>query len=64
MHVSPLLLVSNDQAILKNDKIYGRKLQKLIPNITEKVLLILFHMILIKYFMIFQIMIIRIVINC
>ena len=36
MHVSSLLLVSNDKAIHKNDKIHGRKLQKLIPNIHEK----------------------------
>ena len=36
MHVSSLFLVSNDKAICKNDKIHGRKLQKLIPNIHEK----------------------------
>ena len=36
MHVSLLFLVSNDKAICKNDKIHGRKLQKLIPNIYEK----------------------------
>ena len=36
MHVSSLLLVSNDKAICKNDKIHGKKLQKLIPNIREK----------------------------
>ena len=36
MHVSSLLLVSNDTAIHINDKIHGRKLQKLIPNIHEK----------------------------
>ena len=36
MHVSSLFLVSNDKAIPKNDKIHGRKLQKLIPNIHEK----------------------------
>ena len=36
MHVSSLFLVSNDKAIRKNDKIHGRKLQKLIPNIHEK----------------------------
>ena len=47
MHVS-LFLVSNDKAIRKNDKIHGRKLQKLISNIHEKVLLIMFHMILTK----------------
>ena len=47
MHVS-LFLVSNDKAIRKNDKIHGRKLQKLISNVHEKVLLIMFHMILTK----------------
>ena len=47
MHVS-LFLVSNDKAIRKNDKRHGRKLQKLISNIHEKVLLIMFHMILTK----------------
>ena len=36
MHVSLLFLVSNDKAIRRNDKIHGRKLQKLIPNIHEK----------------------------
>ena len=36
MHVSSLFLVSNDKVICKNDKIHGRKLQKLIPNIHEK----------------------------
>ena len=36
MHVSSLFLVSNDEAIRKNDKIHGRKLQTLIPNIHEK----------------------------
>ena len=36
MHVSSLFLVSNDKAIHKNDKIHARKLQKLIPNIHEK----------------------------
>ena len=36
MHVSSLLLVLNDKAIGKNDKMHGRKLQKLIPNIHEK----------------------------
>ena len=36
MHVSSLFLVSNDKAICKNDKIHGRKLQKLIPNIHEE----------------------------
>ena len=35
MHVSLLLLISNDKAICKNDKIHGKKLQKLIPNIHE-----------------------------
>ena len=39
MPVSSLFFVSNDKAICKNDKIHGRKLQKLIPNIHEKVLL-------------------------
>ena len=48
MHVSSLLLVSNDKAIRKNDKIHGTKLQKLIPNIHEKTLLIMFHIIPIK----------------
>ena len=36
MHLSSLFLVSNDKAIRKNDKIHGRKLQKLIPNTHEK----------------------------
>ena len=36
MHVSSLFLVSNDKATCKNDKIHGRKLQKLIPNMREK----------------------------
>ena len=36
MHLSSLFLVSNDKAIRKNDKMHGRKLQKLIPNIHEK----------------------------
>ena len=36
MHVSSLFLVSNDKAICDNDKIHGRKLQKLIPNMDEK----------------------------
>ena len=35
MHVPSLFLVSNDETIRKNDKIHGRKLQKLIPNIHE-----------------------------
>ena len=48
MHVSSLFLVSNDKAIRKNDKIQGRKLQKLIHNIHTKVLLIMFHIILTK----------------
>ena len=64
MHVSSLFLVSNDKAICKNDKIHSRKLQKLIPNVHEKVLLIMFHMNLIKLFIIFQIIISRILINC
>ena len=63
MHVSSLFLVSNDKAIPKNDKIHARKLQKLIPNMHEKVLLIMFHMILIKLFIIFQIIILRALIN-
>ena len=48
MHVSSLFLASNDKAIRKNDKIHRTKLQKLIHNIHKKVLLIMFHMILIK----------------
>ena len=36
MHVSSLFLTSNDKAIGKNDKIHGRKLQNLIPNVPEK----------------------------
>ena len=36
MDVSSLFLASNGKAICKNDKIYGRKLQKLIPNMHEK----------------------------
>ena len=40
MHVSSLFLVSNDNAIRKNDRIHGRE--------TAEVLLIIFHMILIK----------------
>ena len=48
MHVSSLFLVSNDKAIGKNDKIHGRKLQKLIAKIHEKSILIMFHMILKK----------------
>ena len=35
MDVPSLFLVSNDRAIRKNDKIHGRKLQKLISNIHE-----------------------------
>ena len=35
MHLPLLLLVPNDKATPKNDKIYGRKLQKLIPNIPK-----------------------------
>ena len=33
MHVSSLLLLPNDKVIHNNDKIHGRKLQKLILNI-------------------------------
>ena len=33
MHLSSLFLLSNCKAVCKNDKIHGRKLQKLIPNI-------------------------------
>ena len=36
MHVSSLFLVSNDKSIRKNDKVHGRKLQKLVPNMHEK----------------------------
>ena len=36
IHVPSLFLVSNDKTIRKNDKIHGRKLQKLIPNMHEK----------------------------
>ena len=36
MHASPLLLVSNDKAICKNDKMHNKELQKLIPNIHKK----------------------------
>ena len=36
MHASPLLLVSNDKAICKNDKMHNEELQKLIPNIHKK----------------------------
>ena len=35
MHVSSLLLVSNDKVIRKNDKVNGKKPQKLILNIHE-----------------------------
>ena len=63
MHVSSLFLVSNYKAIRKNDKIHRTKLQKLIPNIHKKVLLIMFHMILIKWFIIVQIIILWILIN-
>ena len=35
MLASLLFLVSNDNAIHKNDKVHDRKLQKLIPNIHE-----------------------------
>ena len=35
MHVSSLLLVSNDKVIRKNDKVNGKKLQKLVLNIHE-----------------------------
>ena len=48
MHVSSLFLVSKDKAIRKNDKIHGRKLEKLIHNIHTKILLIMFHIILTK----------------
>ena len=40
MHVSSLFLVSNNKAIHKNDKIHARKLQKLIPNIHEKSIIV------------------------
>ena len=33
MHVSSLFLASDDKVISKNEKTYGRELQKLIPNI-------------------------------
>ena len=33
MHVSSLFLASDDKVIRKNEKSYGRELQKLIPNI-------------------------------
>ena len=36
MHLPSFFLVSNDKTIRKNDKIHGRKVQKLIPNIHEK----------------------------
>ena len=36
-------LVSNDKAIRENDKIHGRKLQKLIPNIHEKSIIDVSH---------------------
>ena len=35
MNVSSSLLLSNDKVIHKNDKIHGRNLQKLIPDIHE-----------------------------
>ena len=35
MLVSSLSLVSNDNVVRENDKIHGRKLQKLIPNIHD-----------------------------
>ena len=38
IHVSSLFLVSNDKSIRKNDKIHGRTLQKLIPNLHEKII--------------------------
>ena len=38
IHVSSLFLVSNDKSIRKNDKKHGRKLQKLIPNLHEKII--------------------------
>ena len=36
MHVSSLFFVSNNKVIRKNDKIHGRKTQKLIPDTYEK----------------------------
>ena len=35
LYMSSLILVSNVKATLKSDKIHGRTLQKLIPNIRE-----------------------------
>ena len=35
MHLPSLFLAPNDKVSLKNDKIYGRKLHKLIPNIPK-----------------------------
>ena len=43
MHVSSMLLVLNEKVIGKNDKIQGRKLQKLIPNIHEKSIIDVSH---------------------
>ena len=43
MHVPSLVLVLNDKAIHKNDKIHGRKLQKLIPNISGKSIIDVSH---------------------
>ena len=43
MHVSSLFLVSNNKVIRKNDKMHGRKLQKLIPNIHEKSIIDVLH---------------------
>ena len=43
MHASSLFLISNDKAIGKNDKIHGRKLQKLIPNVHEKSIMDVSH---------------------
>ena len=43
MHASSLFLISNDKAMGKNDKIHGRKLQKLIPNVHEKSIMDVSH---------------------
>ena len=48
MDVSSLFLISNDKSICKNNQIHSKKLEKLISNIHEKVLLIMYKMILIK----------------
>ena len=51
LHLISLLLLSNDKEIRKNDKVHGRKLWKLIPNIHKtRVSLIILHIILIKQF--------------